>query len=123
MKKYTRRVGDEWEDRHENENGDDECTDGISNADIVLLNEEGREDHSHTAQSVCKNVEENSMHVVILAVSERNNTYVMIVMVVMIVITVIMTMTMTMTVTMTVTMIMTSMTNIMEEYQSNEIYY
>ena len=37
------------------------------------MNEEGGEDDSHTAECVCKNMKENTMHVVILVMSERGD--------------------------------------------------
>ena len=74
MEENTGGVRDQWEHGHEDENWDDEGTDGISNADVVLLNEEGGEDHSHTAECVRKNMKENTMHVVILVVSERDDS-------------------------------------------------
>ena len=37
------------------------------------MNEEGGEDDSHTAECICKNMKENTMHVVILVMSERGD--------------------------------------------------
>ena len=74
MEQNLRRMRNERENRHENEDRDDECTDGICNPQVVFLNEKGGEDDSHTAESICKDVKENAMHIVVLVVSKRDNS-------------------------------------------------
>ena len=70
MEQNLRRMRNERENRHENEDRDDECTDGICNPQVVFLNEKGGEDDSHTAESICKDMKENAMHIVVLVVSK-----------------------------------------------------
>ena len=66
MNENAGRVGDEREDGHENEQGDDECADGVRDAHIVVLNEKGGNDHAHTSQCICQHVQEDATHVIVL---------------------------------------------------------